>query len=194
MVVLTFNWSDLILTIRTGEVVSDLSKPCDFYWYWFSREIGRSAYYFVFRSIPTYAAGALLFGLGMPGEWHAWLAYSLALPLGAMLGIAYRYLYNIAAFWMIEARAIVTMATVIALFFTGSYIPIPFLPDWLRTLADWLPFSGLMNLPAQMLMNKLSGSALWLALGNQVLWLVALTSVARLLTTLAARRVVIQGG
>ncbi len=37
MTTLTFGWSDLILTIRTGEVVSDLSKPCDFYGYWFSR-------------------------------------------------------------------------------------------------------------------------------------------------------------
>ena len=37
MIVLTFGWYDLMLTIRSGEVVSDLSKPCDFYWYWFSR-------------------------------------------------------------------------------------------------------------------------------------------------------------
>ena len=58
MVVLPFSWWDLMQTIRTGEVVTDLSKPCDFYWYWFSREIGRDAYYLLFRAIPTYAIGA----------------------------------------------------------------------------------------------------------------------------------------
>ncbi len=52
MIVLTFGWYDLMLTIRSGEVVSDLSKPCDFYWYWFSREMGRSAYYLLFRGCP----------------------------------------------------------------------------------------------------------------------------------------------
>src|SRR5690349_14060631 len=35
MVILPFGWFDLMMTIRTGEVVTDLSKPCDFYWYWF---------------------------------------------------------------------------------------------------------------------------------------------------------------
>jgi ABC-2 type transport system permease protein len=56
MIVLTFGWYDLMLTIRSGEVVSDLSKPCDFYWYWFSREMGRSAYYLLFRGLPTQPA------------------------------------------------------------------------------------------------------------------------------------------
>ena len=46
-----------------GEVVSDLSKPSDFFWYWFSRESGRNVYYLLFRCIPTYLAGMLLFGI-----------------------------------------------------------------------------------------------------------------------------------
>ena len=68
MVVLPFGWFDLMLTIRSGEVVSDLSKPSDFFWYWFSRESGRNVYYLLFRCIPTYLAGMLLFGIGAPTE------------------------------------------------------------------------------------------------------------------------------
>src|SRR5712692_3150390 len=140
MVVLTFGWYDLMLTIRTGEVVSDLSKPCDFYWYWFSREIGRSFYYLLYRGLPTYLAGMLLFRFGAPLDWHPWLPFALSLPVGAMIGIAYRMLFNLAAFWILEARAFGTLATVIALVFTGSYVPLPFFPTWLRAIADWLPF------------------------------------------------------
>ena len=44
MVVVPFGWTDLMLTIRSGDVVSDLTKPCDFYWYWFSREVGRDGF------------------------------------------------------------------------------------------------------------------------------------------------------
>ena len=194
MVVLPFNWLDLMLTIRSGEVVTDLSKPCDFYWYWFSREIGRNIYYFFFRFLPTYLAGALLFGFGLPGDWRSWLAYGLAFPLGAMMGIAYRFLYNVIAFWIIEARAMVTLAAVIALFFTGSYIPLPFFPSWLRAISDWLPFNGLMNIPVEIVLGKLDGSMLWLAFGRQIFWLIVLTLIVRMLTLLASRRVVVQGG
>ncbi len=194
MVVLTFGWYDLMLTIRSGEVVSDLSKPCDFYWYWFSREIGRSAYFLLFRGLPTYLAGMLLFGFGVQGDWRLWLAYAASLPLAAMIGIAYRFLFNIVAFWVLEARAVGGFATAIALFFAGSYVPLPFFPSWLRAIAIWLPFNGLMNVPAQIFLGKLTGIALLFGLGLQVLWVILLTLGVRSLASVAARRVIVQGG
>ncbi|MBE3559064.1 MAG: ABC-2 family transporter protein [Ktedonobacteraceae bacterium] len=194
MVVLPFGWMDLMMTIRTGEVVSDLSKPCDFYRYWFSREVGRSCYFLLYRALPTYLAGMLLFGFGVPAEWHAWLAFAVALLPATMLGIAYRFLYNIVAFWLLEARAAATLAHTIALFFTGSFVPIPLLPGWMRALIEWLPFNGLLNLPTEMLLGKVAGGALWFEIGRQLGWLIILTGIVRLLTVLATRHVVAQGG
>ena len=194
MIVLTFGWYDLMLTIRSGEVVSDLSKPCDFYWYWFSREIGRSFYYLLYRGLPTYLAGMLLFGFGAPGDWKLWLAYAASLPLAAMIGIAYRFLFNILAFWILEARAVGGFATTVALFFSGSYIPLLFFPSWLHAIAVWLPFNGLMNVPAQIFLGKLTGVTLLIELGRQLLWVIVLTLGVRALASLAARRVIVQGG
>jgi ABC-2 type transport system permease protein len=194
MVVLPFGWLDLMQTIRSGEVVADMSKPCDFYWYWFSREIGRDIYYLLFRCIPTYICGMLLFGIGLPTGWHTWLAYSLTFPLGAMIGIAYRFLYNVSAFWIIEAQAVATLALVVALFFTGSYVPLPFFPPGLLMLANWLPFNGLMNLPAELLVGKLTGGSVLFEIGRQILWLIVLTLFVRAVTARAGRRIISQGG
>lgn len=194
MIVLPFGWYDLMYTIRSGEVVSDLSKPCDFYWYWFSREIGRNCYFLLFRSIPIYVAGILLFGVSLPPDWRSWLACILVLVPGTMLGIAYRFLYNIVAFWIVEARAVAVLAATIALFFTGSYVPLPFFPTWLRTLADWLPFPGLMNLPTEVFLGKLDGQTFLLDFGRQVFWLIVFTLFVRWLSSIATKRVVVQGG
>jgi len=194
MVVLPFGWYDLMQTIRSGEVVSDLSKPCDFYWYWFSREMGCNFFYFLFRAVPIYVAGMLLFDIGLPGLWQFWLAFVFALPLGAMLGIAYRFFYNVIAFWILEARAAALLAGVVALFFTGSYVPLPLFPSWLRLIADWLPFNGLMSLPAEVFMGKVAGNAVWFELGRQGCWLILLTLGVRALSRVATRRVVAQGG
>ena len=194
MVVLPFGWLELMQTIRSGEVVADMSKPCDFYWYWFSREVGRDIYYLLFRCIPTYIIGMFLFGIGITTEWRAWLAYCLTFALGAMIGIAYRFLYNVIAFWTIEARGIATLAGVIALFFTGSYVPLPFFPQWLHLVASWLPFNGLMNLPAELLGGKLAGGSVLFEIGRQVLWLIVITLLVRRITAYAGRRVISQGG
>jgi len=194
MVVLTFGWYDLLLTIRSGDVVADLSKPCDFFWYWFSREAGRSAYYLIFRGLPTYAIGALLFGLGLPGGPAHWLAFGVTLLGGTALGISYRFLTNIAAFWLVEGRAAAGLLHVIALFCAGSYLPLAFFPPWLRTLADWLPFGGMLNVTGEVFTGRLVGVALLLAIARQVLWIGALIALARVLTATATRRVVVQGG
>lgn len=194
MIVMPFGWQDLMLTIRSGEVVSDLSKPFSLYWYWFSREFGRSVYYFIFRAVPIYLAGMLLFSLGMPGEPIFWLVYALVLAIGAMLGIAFRFLCNISSFWIIEARAVITLSEITALFFAGSYVPLPLLPSWLRAITDWLPFRGFLSLPAEILLGKLDGVALWWGVGRQLLWLVVLTGLVLLITEIATRRVTAQGG
>jgi ABC-2 type transport system permease protein len=194
MVVLPFGWFDLMLTIRSGEVVSDLSKPSDFFWYWFSRESGRNLYYLLFRCIPTYLAGMLLFGFGAPTSWDHWLAFAVSLLFAASLGVAYRFLYNILAFWVVEARAAGGFAQVIALFFGGSYVPVVFFPVWLRATNAFLPFSPMFNVPAQVFTGALSGGALALGLSSQVIWVVVLILLARVITARALTRVVVQGG
>jgi ABC-2 type transport system permease protein len=194
MVVVPFGWTDLMLTIRSGDVVADLTKPCDFYWYWFSREVGRDGFYFIFRAVPIYIGGMLLFGYGVPSGWSIWLNGSVFLVIGAALGIAFRFLYNIIAFWIIEARAMVTMGQVIATFFSGSYIPIAFMPLWLKGVVVWLPFNGMMNVTAEIFAGKLLGGALIFEFLRQLGWLVVLTMIARVTAASARRRVVLQGG
>lgn len=194
MLGLTFGWTDLMQTIRTGEVITDLNKPCDFFLYWFSRELGRSVYYMIFRCLPTYLLGTLIFGLPLGAGWSAWLALPVFLGLGAMSGIAFRVLLNLAAFWLLEARAVISLGINLALFFTGSYIPVIFFPTWLAGLAVWLPFNGMQNVPAQVFLGKLSGQPLLFELALQLAWLLILLIVVRLTTAVATRRVVVQGG
>ena len=194
MVVLPFNWQDLMRTIRTGEVVSDLSKPCDFFLYWCSREFGRAVYYFIFRGIPTYLVGALIFGLGFGADWSTWPLFLLTLLLGTASGVVYRVLLNLSAFWLLEARAVIALGTTLAQFFTGNYLPVVFFPAWLYMLAKWLPFNGMINGPAQVFMGKLGGTELFGELALQLSWLLVLVIVVRLITALATRRVIAQGG
>lgn len=194
MVVLPFGWIDLMLTIRTGEVVTDLSKPCDFFLYWCSREVGRSLYYFLFRCLPIYLCGLLVYRVEYGANWLVWPSLLICLILGALTGVVFRVLLNLVAFWMLEARSVVVLGTCVAQFFAGMYLPIAFFPLWLGSLCIWLPFNGMMNAPVQIFLGKLSGISLLSGLGLQLGWLLVLSLVVRLITAVATRRVVLQGG
>jgi len=60
------------------------------------------------------------------------------------------------------------MANVVAQFFGGLYVPLPFFPPGLRALADWLPFSGMMNAFTAAFAGKLTGPALALSLAHRL--------------------------
>jgi len=194
MPVLPFSWIDLMLTIRTGEVISDLSKPCDFFLYWCSREMGRALYFLLFRSLPTYLAGLLIFRIEPGAGWSIWPAFLFSLMLGSASGVVFRVLTNLAAFWMIEARSVVVLGLTLAQFFSGAYLPLVFFPPWLARLAVWLPFYGMMHGPATVFLGKLGGSALLQESALQLAWLLILAAVVRMITDIATRRVVVQGG
>ncbi|MCA1554140.1 MAG: ABC-2 family transporter protein, partial [Chloroflexi bacterium] len=54
-----WGWWDLIRSIRTGEVASDLSRPMDFLGYWAAQDVGRGAAQMLLRGLPM----MVLYGL-----------------------------------------------------------------------------------------------------------------------------------
>jgi ABC-type uncharacterized transport system permease subunit len=52
----------------------------------------------------------------------------------------------------------------------------------------------LINVPAEILLGKVSENALLFELGRQLLWVIIMTLVIRIVIGLAARRLVVQGG
>lgn len=194
MVVLPFGWTELMQNIRTGEVVNDLNKPCDFSLYWCSRELGSAIYYFIFRGLPTYLIGLFIFHLEFSTNWRVWPVFLSCLILGAVCGVVFRVILNLTAFWILEARSVIVLGVAIAQICTGSYIPVVFFPGWLAKLVSWLPFNGMMNLPAQVFLHKISGPTLLFALALQLGWLLMLIVIVHRITAVATRRVVIQGG
>src|SRR5436190_23933007 len=75
MVVALWGWWDVEQTIRTGDVVSDLSKPFSYLGFWLARDFGRAAYFVVFRALPILFVGQVVFGLHWPSSVGAWLAF-----------------------------------------------------------------------------------------------------------------------
>ena len=47
-----WGWWDLIRSIRTGDVATDLSRPHDFYWYWAAQDVGRALAQLLLRGLP----------------------------------------------------------------------------------------------------------------------------------------------
>lgn len=204
---ITYNWTtqamislgagwistEMAGTIRSGDVVTDMSRPWSFYGYWMSRTAGERLFNFLVRGSITYLLGVLYFGALVPRPQDA-LAFLLSALLALVITFAYGFMINLVAFWTLEITGIQLIANSLQAFFSGFLVPIAFFPPWLAALANALPFASVASVPAQILQGKIGGAALGWAIGQQALWAVAMTGAAMLLTRVAMRKVVVQGG
>ena len=194
MVVALWGWWEVEETIRSGDVVSDLSKPFSYLGFWLARDYGRAAYFLIFRCVPIFLVGQITFGLRWPTSPITWLALIPSVILAVAISFAWRFSLNLTAFWTTDARGIGWLGTVVVTFLCGLYVPLPYFPDEMQVVLRALPFASMMQIPADIFLEHLSSSELLLALGQQLLWAMAMLGAAQLLVGVATRRVVVQGG
>jgi ABC-2 type transport system permease protein len=194
MTVYAFAWRELALRIRDGSIATDLARPLDPQRYWLAFDLGRAPYHFLFRGVPPFVVGAFVFDLRYPGGIGLWLAFALSVALGVVVSFAFRFIYNLAAFWLVDYRGVETMAITAALFFSGMILPLSFFPGWLETLAHALPFAAMVQVPIDVYLGKHHGAGLLGVLLLQAAWALALLALGKLVLAQGTRRVVIQGG
>jgi ABC-2 type transport system permease protein len=193
MTVYAFGWTELSLRIRDGSIATDLSRPLDPQRYWLAFDLGRAPYHLIFRGLLPFAIGAIVFRLHYPAALDL-AAFLVSIVLAVVVSFGFRFLYNSAAFWLVDIRGVVTLALTVSLFFSGMVLPLAFFPSWLRAIAHALPFASIVQTPIDIWLGKHHGGALAGILALQVVWAVALLALGRVTLRLGAKKLVIQGG
>lgn len=189
-----FGWADLAERIRSGDLVTDLSRPVDLQLQFLAADLGRAAYVLLPRGLPPLLVGGLTFGLALPSSPWPYLVGAVSLVLAVMLSFAGRFLLNLAAFWLLDLRGALSLYVITTNLLCGLLVPVSWMPRWLRTIADATPFPSMVQTPVDLLSGRLGGTEATSALAVQVAWLTAVLLVGRLVLARATRRLVVQGG
>lgn len=194
MPIMMWGWVEIAETIRTGDVVSDLSKPFSYFGFWLSRDLGRAGYHLLFRWLPTMLVGLILFQIRLPERPVTWLLYALSLLLAIILSFCIRFIINVGAFWVTDVRGLFSMVLTAVNFLSGFLVPLEFFPPLFRTLVEALPFAGMISIPMNVFLERAQGIDALLLLGKQALWVGTFALAAELLLRRATRKLVVQGG
>ncbi|MBA4860422.1 ABC-2 family transporter protein [Streptomyces sp. PSKA54] len=185
---------ELIGRIRTGDIAVDLYRPADLQTWWLAGDVGRAVFHLLGRGFVPMAFGALLFDLAVPSDPLTWLAFLVAVALGVVVSFAIRYLVALSAFWLMDGAGAAQMAALTGIFFSGLLLPLNVFPGALGEIARALPWSALLQMPADVFLGERTGVGLLETYAFQGAWAVALLAAGRLVQSAATRRVVVQGG
>jgi ABC-2 type transport system permease protein len=185
--------TELGARIRSGEVATDLYRPCDFQLWFLALDAGRAVAGLVLRTVPPVIVGALCFPTRLPTAPLPWLEFALCCALALLVSFAIRYVVSLTAFWTLDERGSASLLLVVSMFFSGMIIPLVTMPGWLGALARALPWSATLQVPIDVLLGT-DTAGFAHALGFQLLWAVGLLALGRVVTAAARHKTVVQGG
>jgi ABC-2 type transport system permease protein len=188
-----FSTTEIAERIKTGDVIVDLQRPYDHQAWWAAVEYGKAGFFLLFRGIPPFVAGAVVFHLRLPPP-PTFVAFLGAVGLAIGISFAWRYLLQLTAFWLLDVRGPNQLGLLTAHFLCGAYVPIVFFPAWLETIARLLPFAWMLQVPIEVWLGEHRGADLVGVYAAQIAWLLALVAIGRVVLHRAVRRVVVQGG
>ena len=188
-----FSDTEIADRISTGDVIVDLQRPYDHQAWWAGVSYGKAAYYAIFRGVPPFLAGALVFHLRLPSVGSL-LAFAASVVLAVGVAFGWRYLLQISAFWLLDVRGANQLGWLAAQFLSGAFVPIVFFPGWLEATARVLPFASMLQLPVEIWLGRHGGLALLEVFALQAGWTLVLVTAGRFVLSRAVQRVVVQGG
>ncbi len=189
-----FGSMDLMNTIYTGAIGSDLLKPVSSFILWMGRDFGKSLVNLLGRGVLFLLCFGLFYPIQAPGSLEQWLLLGISLVLSWLVSFAWRYLINLAAFWTPDARGILRIGFTLSQLLSGFIMPLRLLPDWFTAAVQFTPFPSMVNTSVEIYLGTLQGAQVWNALWLQLVWFLALAALAQVVLRAGVRRLVIQGG
>ncbi len=189
-----FGSTDFAERIRRGDVATDLIRPVHPLRAGLAFDYGRALYHVLYRGLPPFIVGALVFDLVTPRNPLVWGVFLASIALAVAVSFAFHFLYNLSAFWLLDYRGVMRIALVVLAFLSGLYIPVRFFPEWLQTLAYLTPFPSMIQLPIDVFVGYTTGAELLATLAIQLFWALVLFAACYATFQRGTRKLVVQGG
>lgn len=187
----SFTWM-LPMEIRSGNIAMGLLKPISQPLRLLWEQWGENLVYLM-QAIPVYSVAWAV----LPIPWPTVERLGLFL-ISAMLGnLIYTLAYLAVAtvsFWTLRTNGTVWVMNVGWNVLSGKIVPLFFMPLWMRTFSEWMPFSQAYFAPAAILTGQVTGAAAIAVLLRQLLWLGLSGLAVQFMWMAAVRRTVVQGG
>ena len=186
-----WNFSVIPQRVREGKIAIDLARPVRFLGQVVAGQVGTTAAMAPFALLALPLA-VLVGGAQAPASFGAGVAYVVSLVLAYLVTVLLSSLVGLTAFWTLEVSGFFVIYRMVSQFMAGALVPLWFMPDWLRTIAELLPFQAATYTPVALYLGR--DDVGWQSLALQVLWIGVLWLALRFVWSRALHRVVVQGG
>jgi ABC-2 type transport system permease protein len=168
----TFTWimHEYEFRIRSGNLSAVLLKPI----HPIHSDLADNIGYKVLTSVIIFPAAGFLYWLFDPAFQSSLTLlglFTVSMILAYLLRFLLEWSLALIAFWTTRTEAFNQMYFLLGLFLSGRIAPLDLLPQWLRAIADVLPFKWAIAFPVELVLGRLSTGEIASGLMTQAVWL-----------------------
>jgi ABC-2 type transport system permease protein len=161
-----FGWE---FRIREGQLSGQLLRPLHPIHYDLASFAGQKLPWLILY-LPIGVALALVFHPALHPNALQVVVFLVAIWGAYLIRSLNQFSLGMVTFWTTRVGAIFQVWFLAELLLSGRLLPLPLMPHWSQTLADWLPFKYTFYFPIEALVGNMSTASLLGGLGMQVLW------------------------
>lgn len=188
---------DLLNMIKNGNLAYELIRPQSFYLKFYIKMISERLVAAALRCWPIIIISLLLpspYKLGAPASLENFLLFVISLCLSCLLVSALSMIIHIVTLFTVDSRGVINAYSVVAEVFMGVVIPLPFFPDFLLRISKYLPFRFIGDFPYRVYSGSISVIEGRSLLIGSIIWLIVSIIIGHLISKVALKKAVIQGG
>lgn len=193
---ISFTMDDQITTrkIRTGNLVTDLIKPINYFYLTLSECIGQTLFHAFARGLPVLVLSLIVFDIKMPGEVSNYILLIVSCLMGYFILFMINYLIGLLAFWFVETFSFQLMKYGLYALFSGGIIPIDFFPAEVQPVMNFLPFKYILYIPTCLFLGRFDNKTICVSMLGQAVWVIFLLILSKIAWDKAMKKLIIHGG
>ncbi|MDP1721874.1 MAG: ABC transporter permease [Candidatus Gottesmanbacteria bacterium] len=159
--------------IKQGLLVAHLMRPFSYFKTKFLEEIPWRIIQGTF-GIVVFVASMLFFHINvrLVSDWQGIVTAATIVILAYGISFLWSMILGLSALWITEYSGLQQLSTVVSIVLAGYLVPVNFLPDGMRLVADVLPFSYMAYYPIRAAQGALTLHESLRVMGVQTAWFV----------------------
>lgn len=191
-----FQINDLFVQqkIGDGSIVNEFLKPVSFKLRLIAENLGNILFRLTFNFLPAFIITIYFVRIEKPASGLALLLFTISAILGFFVLWQISFIVQMTSFWIINVWSISTIKNVFINVFSGSMLPLWFMPDVIMKFIRFTPFDSIYFTPIRLYLGEMNGMEVLFNFGRQFIWICILYIIGEILWMLGQRKLIVQGG
>lgn len=188
---------ELFKLITSGNLAYELCRPISLYHFWFAKLTAKRLSAGLLRCFPILIVALFLpepYRLALPANLSSSILFFIALALGLLIMVSLSMFVYLTTMKTLSPTGALLIFSIGGDFMSGTLLPLPLMPDQLRTVLEYLPFRYTADFAFRVYSGHIAPSSAIVGIVAQVFWLGILTTIGRVWMSRALKSVTVQGG